>query len=360
MSSNIEYSTNSIKLKVLAANLSSHALVIPPHQRDFVWTKKSQRSLVETIMMGIPIPAVTIRKQLLKDGTTLTTLEDGQQRLTTLRLFMEDAFADEHGRYFSHLSEITKEKFRSYLVPVTTYENATDSEAIEIFMRLQMGSVLSIGERLHAVKDKAPLVAFAQEMLLTPGKGFYDRTVPFWGDFRTPKTNRGAHTTTAVVICLALAKKNSSFLTKEGLNPKDIADVNDFDKNEITYYLEQIISIFERVHELQPVTTSTLKKHYWDTTNYIGYIIHGLLMDDTKLKSGTIPFHDEQIQRWVDFMVRQRSTPSILEDELHCGDKAKGGHITLERWHRGWLRMFPEVGELIEVKSDHDSEEESP
>jgi hypothetical protein len=198
-------------------------------------------------------------------------------------------------------------------------------------------------------------------MLLTPGTGFYDRTVPFWGE-RDAKSNKSKDMLNATVICLALATKNSDDLTREGIDHSTFKEIKDFDKKEITYYLEQLVSIFERVHELRPIDSKKLIKHYYDLHNYIAYIVHGLTLDNEKVKSGTIPFHDEQIQRWVDFMVYERDTKdrNVLEDELHCGDKSSGVHPTKSRWHRGWIRMFPEVGELIDTKKEsHDSEEES-
>lgn len=343
--SSIEFTSNPIKLKILAANLTSQALIIPAHQRDFVWKLPARQGLVDTVLRGIPMPAITIRKKDNPDGTVTMSLEDGQQRLTTLRLYMEGAFADKNGVKFDDHSDLTKEKFRSYLVTVTTYENATDAEAIEIFMKLQDGSALSIGEKLHSVKDKAPLVGFAQELLLTPGTGFYDRTIPFWGNGRTAKAGRGKHTVTAVVIVAAIAKQSSEFLSKEGLKPQTFAEFADFDRDHIRSELEKVIRIFERVHERQPTNSAAIKKQYWEMSNFIAYIIHGLLLKPEELPECELPSHEEQADVWVDFIVRQRLNPRILEDELLRGDKARGGHFTKKRWHEGWLRMFPDCAD---------------
>jgi hypothetical protein len=347
--SSIEYTSNPIKLKTLVTNLTIQSLVIPSHQRDFVWKRSAQQSLIDTVVRGIPIPAITIRKKTLSTGVEQSTLEDGQQRLTTLRLYMEGKFADKNGIYFSQLSEISKERFRSYMIPVTTYENATDEEAIEIFMKLQMGSVLSVGERLHAVKDKAPLVQYAQELLLTPGAGFYDRTIPFWGDSRTPKSARGKHTTRATVICAALAKKSSEFLSQEGINPEEIAKITEFDKESIKNSIEYIVNIFERVYENQPTKSAVIKNQYWEISNYIAYIIHGMLLTESDVTDFELPSLEQQSDVWVDFIVRQRMSPDILKEELLGDDKTKGGHYTKERWHRGWIRLFS--GYVVEDSS---------
>ena len=340
--SSIKFDTNPMKLKNLVANLTSEALVIPAHQRSFVWKRPAQQGLVDTVLRGIPMPGITIREKVLPDGTEIQYLEDGQQRLTTLRLYMEGTYPAKDGRKFGDLTEEEKERFRGYRVSVTTYENASDAEAIEIFMKLQDGSALSIGEKIHSIKDKAPIVGFAQELLLTPGMGFYDRTTAFWGDSRTAKANRGAHTVTAVVICAAIAKGSSEFLCKEGLKPQAFAEFEDFDHEQIRSIVGKVVRIFERVNERQPTTSAAIKKQYWELSNFIAYIIHGLLLKPEELADCDLPTHDEQANTWVEFIVRQRLNPQILEDELLCGDKAKGSHFTKERWHRGWLRMFPD------------------
>jgi len=349
--SSIKFDTTPMKLKNLIANLTSKALIIPTHQRDFVWKRAAQQGLVDTVLRGIPMPGITIREKVLPDGSEIQCLEDGQQRLTTLRLYMEGAFPAKDGRRFADLTEEEKEHFRGYRISVTIYENATDAEAIEIFMKLQDGSALSIGEKIHSIKDKAPIVGFAQDVLLTPGTGFYDRTTPFWGDARTAKANRGAHTVTAVVICAAVAKGSSEFLCKEGLKPQTFAEFAEFDHEYIESVLEKLIRIFERVNERQPTTSAAIKKQYWEISNFIAYILHGLLLKPEELPDCDLPTHEEQADVWVDFIVRQRLNPQILEDELLCGDKAKGSHFTKERWHRGWLRMFPDCAESTENRT---------
>ncbi len=354
--SSIKFDTTPMKLKNLTANLTSKALVIPTHQRDFVWKRAAQQGLVDTVIRGIPMPGITIREKMMPDGTEIQYLEDGQQRITTLRLFMEDTFPAKDGRKFSALTDDEKESFRGYRITVTIYENATDSEAIEIFMKLQDGSSLSIGEKIHSIRDKAPIVGFAQELLLTPGAGFYDRTVPFWGDGRTTKANRGSHTVTAVVICAALAKGSSEFLCKEGLKPQAFADFVDFDREQVRAMLEKVIRIFERVNERQPTTAAAIKKQYWEMSNFIAYIIHGLLLRPEEVSDCELPSHEDQADVWVDFIVRQRLNPEILENVLLCGDKAKGSHFTKERWHRGWLRMFPDCAGTVAGTSSNVSE----
>jgi uncharacterized protein with ParB-like and HNH nuclease domain len=58
----------------------------PDFQRDFVWKQRQRTRLVESVLLGIPLPAFYFNQD--RDGTYQVV--DGVQRLTTIRLFMTD------------------------------------------------------------------------------------------------------------------------------------------------------------------------------------------------------------------------------------------------------------------------------
>jgi Protein of unknown function DUF262 len=78
----------------------------PPFQRKPVWTDKQRSSLVESILMNIPIPEVYVQVTQKNDGTELFGVVDGQQRLRTILQFIgierdEDQEQDEDNNLFS-------------------------------------------------------------------------------------------------------------------------------------------------------------------------------------------------------------------------------------------------------------------
>ncbi len=56
--SSIKFDTTPMKLKNLVANLTSKTLIIPTHQRDFVWKSPAQKGLVDTVLRGIRCPGL--------------------------------------------------------------------------------------------------------------------------------------------------------------------------------------------------------------------------------------------------------------------------------------------------------------
>src|ERR1051326_2959499 len=64
--------------------LESGDMRIPVYQRDFVWTKGQSSRFVESLLLGLPVPAVFLAKDA-SDNRML--IVDGQQRLLSLEAF---------------------------------------------------------------------------------------------------------------------------------------------------------------------------------------------------------------------------------------------------------------------------------
>ena len=58
----------------------------PGFQRNFVWDKTRQSKLIESILLGLPLPSIYLSQY--EDGRL--TVVDGLQRLTTIKLFLEN------------------------------------------------------------------------------------------------------------------------------------------------------------------------------------------------------------------------------------------------------------------------------
>ena len=60
----------------------------PPYQRKPVWTAKQRCSLVESVLLGLPIPEVFVQQTTTAEGVTTWAVVDGQQRIRTLIEFV--------------------------------------------------------------------------------------------------------------------------------------------------------------------------------------------------------------------------------------------------------------------------------
>lgn len=73
----------------LVKRLNSGAIEIPKFQRGFVWTMPQSARFIESLLLGLPVPAVFLSKH---PASQKLLVIDGQQRLTSLKYFYEGWF----------------------------------------------------------------------------------------------------------------------------------------------------------------------------------------------------------------------------------------------------------------------------
>lgn len=82
----------------------------PDFQRNFIWDRTRQSKLIESILLGLPLPSIYLSQY--EDGRL--TVVDGLQRISTILSFMKDSLVlsnleyleDCNGKRFSELDEI--------------------------------------------------------------------------------------------------------------------------------------------------------------------------------------------------------------------------------------------------------------
>lgn len=146
-------------------------------QRGFVWDKKRQTLLIDSMLRGYPIPPMyTIKVGTNANGTGIYDCLDGKQRCTTIAQFLNDGFAlgemeyityengdemDISGLLFSELDEELQDIILSYSLTVYFFTDIEDDEIVEMMARLNNGKSLTAYE-LSRVKAKD--LAGIQEM----------------------------------------------------------------------------------------------------------------------------------------------------------------------------------------------------
>jgi hypothetical protein len=124
----------------------------PDFQRDFVWNSKKQILLIESILLGIPLPAFYFNQ----DSNGEFQVVDGVQRLTTIRRFMSNELTLEaaHLAYLKDLTGLTYDRLDASLrrrfsltqLVAHVIEPQTPEEVkFDIFSRVNTG-----GDPLHA------------------------------------------------------------------------------------------------------------------------------------------------------------------------------------------------------------------
>jgi organic radical activating enzyme len=124
----------------------------PDFQREFVWSQAKQVLLIESILLGIPLPAFYFNQ----DSSGAFQVVDGVQRLTTIRLFMSNklTLVDTHlaylkdlaGNTYDTLEPVLRRRFGLTQLVAHVIEPQTPEEVkFDIFSRVNTG-----GEPLHA------------------------------------------------------------------------------------------------------------------------------------------------------------------------------------------------------------------
>lgn len=128
--------------------------VQPSFQRQFVWDKVKSSRLIESALLGIPLPIIYLSEE--QDGKE--NVIDGQQRLTSFFSFIQGKFPDGadfklsglkvkefeklNGSKYSDLSEELQDRIRDYKIRIIKFKKESDRDLqFEIFSRLNTGSV---------------------------------------------------------------------------------------------------------------------------------------------------------------------------------------------------------------------------
>ena len=114
----------------------------PDFQRKFVWTFEHQEAFVDTILIGLPFPEIYVCEgdvDVQKLRTTRLVI-DGQQRLTTIRNYIEGRHEHPPVKImpYQSLTNEQKQEFLSYQIVMRDLGKLDDDTTREIFRRINL------------------------------------------------------------------------------------------------------------------------------------------------------------------------------------------------------------------------------
>lgn len=156
--SKIRISTKGFSLRQIVDMIEDGDIdLAPDFQRLFVWTSRQQSRLVESVLLGIPLPAFYFNQ----DHNGRMQVVDGVQRLTTIRKFakqgaiLEDLehLNDLEGKAFDGLEPSYRRRFQQTQILVNVIEPQTpDDVKFDVFRRINTGgSPLTTQEIRHCM-----------------------------------------------------------------------------------------------------------------------------------------------------------------------------------------------------------------
>lgn len=232
-------------------------------QRSYCWERSRKSSLIESMILGYPIPAVFAKRvddetiEAGKKSSNIYYIMDGKQRLSTIKEFLNDEFAltklnpiiyfdnesgeevstDISGMKFSELPDGLQDLLNTTMFNVVYFDNLTKEEERELFKRLNQGKPLS-------AKNKTLASAKNIEELLDIGSH------ELFGEMLTDKAR--ANKNQAVIVTKVLTMLNRqvediSFASKD-FNPEiEMMEITDDDKIKLNKVFDFIVIVHDEL-----------------------------------------------------------------------------------------------------------------
>lgn len=132
----------------------------PEYQRQpNLWLPEKKSLLIDSILRDIDIPKLYFNHT----GDGNYEVVDGQQRLWAIWGFLDEGYpyrSDGRAQKFSDLRTAQQSTIKNYKLQVTVFKDADDTYLRELFVRLQLGLLLNVGERLHAASGEMKELVF--------------------------------------------------------------------------------------------------------------------------------------------------------------------------------------------------------
>lgn len=150
--------------------------VAPYFQRNFVWDRTRQSKLIESILLGLPLPSIYLSQY--SDGKL--TIVDGLQRIRTIQRFMNDDlelcnmeyFEECNGKKYSQLKDILPllqfRRFRQTQIMCFVLDyRSPDALKFDLFRRLNTGGKTLNDQEIRNCLSRPHLQGLLKKMILT-------------------------------------------------------------------------------------------------------------------------------------------------------------------------------------------------
>ena len=155
-------------------NNSGKLILRPEYQRQAVWPERAKVSLMETILLGYPIPEIYLAYETSPDGDQTISVVDGQQRLTALLDYLENKYSLEgledndigakyEGKYFRDLPADVRTEFFQYRFPIRRLSNLDEEFVRAIFARVNRVNMVLTDQELRNALLPGPFFDFLKD-----------------------------------------------------------------------------------------------------------------------------------------------------------------------------------------------------
>lgn len=216
----------------------------PDFQRKFVWTHEHQEAFIDTILNGLPFPEIYVCEgevDVQKLRTTRLVI-DGQQRLTTIRNYIEGRH--EHPltktASFQSLTKEQKQDFLSYQIVMRDLGKVDEDTTREIFRRINLTKFKLEDVEIHNAVYDGHFIQAAKVILDNVGLEQY-------GVLRESEFTRMADLH-FILLVMATLENGGYFAQDREVEPK-VSGFNDEYANK-DYMIALLIKTFATIRDL--------------------------------------------------------------------------------------------------------------
>ena len=148
----ISYYPADLTLKGYFDKVKSEQLTIPPFQRSYVWDQVKASKLIESFLLGLPVPGVFLYKE---KHTNKLQVIDGQQRILSAVRFFKNEFDEKifrlknvhpkwNGKTYNELDEADRFQLDDTVLRATIVQQLDPDDASSVFLifeRLNTGGI---------------------------------------------------------------------------------------------------------------------------------------------------------------------------------------------------------------------------
>jgi hypothetical protein len=153
---------------------SGELILQPEYQRKAVWPERAKVSLMETILLGYPIPEIYLSYETSPEGEQTASVVDGQQRLTSLLEFLNNKFPLDgledsklreqfEGKLFKELPDDVRQEFFQYRFPIRRLSNLADEFVRAVFARVNRVNMVLTEQELRNALLPGPFNEFLKD-----------------------------------------------------------------------------------------------------------------------------------------------------------------------------------------------------
>lgn len=303
-------------------------------QRNYVWTKKNQIQLIESILMGYPIPEIYLWNTGTDEhsGDTCYSIVDGQQRTGAIFQFIANTFkladsalneanecyARTKNRFFKDLDTDDKKAIWAYVFSVRIIRNSVlRDDIVTMFLRLNSNNMTLNPQELRNAEFEGEFMKVAS----------YLSEVPFWSDnnlFGIADRRRMRDISFISTLLVFMKQGIQEDIRNDNLNTiydlyNDNYPSKDDDIEKFKSVLTQIGLVIDGNNERSKILRRQVHLYSLFTA------VYDTMIDHPSLSSSQIKNYQDFIDNYDNEELLQKYFPGCISDIYHYKSLAKEG-----------------------------------